>query len=249
MDILETHAYDRRQRRNMSCVLFLSLLPFFLLAAVYFYFWVPVQSPSVLAAASKCAPVLSLALLVLSYNGGPSLLGVAGGLLFSAGGDICLIWPELFLHGMASFSIAHLLYSASFLSEKYHSHSSSSIAFILYFILWTVGIGAYVYLLPFLQRQPDSAIVTPAAGVYGVLLTIMGTLAVRSHRPLTMLGGLAFQASDLILSLQHFGVTGHVEYGEEAVMAMYYLAQLLIAVGDVIVRTDQLDEFKKSKRS
>ncbi|CDQ91435.1 unnamed protein product [Oncorhynchus mykiss] len=103
MDILETAAYDRRQRRNTYCVLLLSLSPFFLAIAVYFYLWIPDSSPSIFAAAIKAAPVISLALLVLSYKGGRSLLGVAGGLIFSAGGDCCLIWPELFLHGNESF--------------------------------------------------------------------------------------------------------------------------------------------------
>lgn len=154
MDILETHAYHRRQRRNkvqftsiysqyffissstllsetrwkgdvwnhnlnllryknlmhlslfflfvhfyQSCALFLSLLPFFLSAALYFYLWTPASPPSIMSAGVKSAPVLLLAAVVLSWNGGQSVLGVVGGLVFSAVGDCCLVWPELFLHG------------------------------------------------------------------------------------------------------------------------------------------------------
>ncbi|TRY59806.1 hypothetical protein DNTS_035235 [Danionella cerebrum] len=99
MDILETSAYDRRQRRNTCCVLLLYLLPFLASSVIYFYLWIPDTAPSLLAAGIKAAPILSLVLLVLIYNGGRSLLGVAGGLLLSAGGDFCLIWPELFIHG------------------------------------------------------------------------------------------------------------------------------------------------------
>lgn len=84
---------------NQSCALFLSLLPVFLSAALYFYLWTPDSPPSIMSAGVKSAPVLLLAAVVLSWNGGQSVLGVVGGLVFSAVGDCCLVWPELFLHG------------------------------------------------------------------------------------------------------------------------------------------------------
>ncbi|KAL2100880.1 hypothetical protein ACEWY4_002641 [Coilia grayii] len=250
MDILETHAFDSRQRRNACCVLFLSLLPFFLSAAAYFHLWLPDPSPSVVAAAAKCAPVVCLALVVLSHNGLGSLLGVAGGLLFSAGGDVCLIWPELFLHGMGSFAVAHLLYSLCFLSERYINLSrTSSLSTLLYVLLWLVGAGAYVYLFPFLQQAPDGSVLTPAVGVYVLLIVAMATLALRTRRALTLLGSLAFVASDLCLALQEFKVTPQHEYGQHVVMVTYYLAQLLIALGDIRAKVDENDEFRKWKRS
>lgn len=82
-----------------SCALLFSLLPFFLSSALYFYLWTPELVPSLVSAGVKSAPTLLLAAAVLSWNGGQSLLGVAGGLIFSAVGDCCLIWPELFIHG------------------------------------------------------------------------------------------------------------------------------------------------------
>ncbi|XP_041940901.1 lysoplasmalogenase [Alosa sapidissima] len=250
MDILETHAYDSRKRRNASCVLFLSLFPFFLSAAAYFYLWLPDPSPSVVSAAAKSAPVICLALVVLTNNGMGSLLGVAGGLLFSAGGDICLIWPELFLHGMGSFAAAHLLYSLCFLTERYTYFSSSSTFFyVLYLLLWLLGGGVYIHLLPYLQKVPDAAVLTPGVGVYVLLIVIMATLALRTRRPLTLLGSLVFMVSDMCLALQHFGVIPPHEYGQHVVMATYYLAQLLIAVSDVRAKADENDEFKKWKRS
>ncbi|XP_038844272.1 lysoplasmalogenase [Salvelinus namaycush] len=249
MDILETAAYDRRQRRNTYCVLFLFLSPFFLAIAVYFYLWIPDSSPSVLAAAIKAAPVISLALLVLSYKGGRSLLGVAGGLIFSAGGDCCLIWPELFLHGMASFALAHLLYSLTFLSTRYSSLSpSSSLSYFFCLLLWLLGGGLYAYLFPFLQKTPDAAALTPGVGVYVALIVLMATLAVRTRRPLIMLGSLIFMTSDLTLALQTFKVTEPLEHGRHIVMTTYYLAQLLIAVGD-IKAVEGGDEFAKWKKS
>ncbi|KAL7860647.1 hypothetical protein AOLI_G00169960 [Acnodon oligacanthus] len=251
MDILDTDAYDRKQRRNMSCVLFLSLLPFFAFTAVYFYLWIPESAPSLLAAGVKSAPVLSLSLMVLNYNGGRSLLGVAGGLLLSAGGDICLIWPGLFLHGMGCFALAHLLYSLSFLSSRYSLHTYSSFGiYILYLLLWGVTGGAYVYLLPFLQNSPDPSVFVPAVLGYTFLIVVMATLGARTRHTLVMLGGLVFVASDLTLALQHFKVIESLEHGRHIVMATYYLAQLLIAVGDVKAKmAEEADEFRKWKRS
>ncbi len=91
-----------------TCVLFIYLLPFFASCATYFYLWIPDSAPSLLAAGIKATPILCLFLLVLSYNGGWSLVGVAGGLLLSAGGDCCLIWPELFIHGKGYFFLSHI---------------------------------------------------------------------------------------------------------------------------------------------
>ncbi|XP_071768031.1 lysoplasmalogenase [Centroberyx gerrardi] len=248
MDILETDAYDKRQRRNTSCALFLYLLPFFLATAAYFYLWTPDSPPSIVAAGVKAAPTLLLAVLVLSWNGGQSVLGVAGGLVFSAVGDCCLIWPELFIHGMGAFAVAHLQYSLTFLSTRYATYSSSSWTRFLYLILFVVGGGFYIYLYPYLQKTPDSALLTPAVGVYIALIALMATLAIRTRRAATLLGSLSFMVSDLMLALQFFKVTAPLEHGNTIVMVTYYLAQLLIAVGDVKA-VENKDDFSKWKRS
>ncbi|KAI4873618.1 hypothetical protein NFI96_016685 [Prochilodus magdalenae] len=234
MDIFDMDAYDLKHRRITSWALFVSLLPFFAFTAVYFYLWIPESEPSLLAAAVKAAPVLSLALMVLYYNGGWSLLGVAGGLLFSAGGDICLIWPNFFFLGMGSFAVAHVLYCISFLSSRYSSHSSTSYTiYIIYAVLWGTAGGAFLYMLPSLQKSPESKVLVPVVGGYTFLLVLMATLGVRTRHLLVMLGGIVFMVSDLTLAMQQFKVIEHLEYGRQIVMVTYYLAQLLIAVGDV----------------
>ncbi|KAJ8251048.1 hypothetical protein GJAV_G00216660 [Gymnothorax javanicus] len=248
MDILDTDAYDRRQRRNSSCVLSLFLLPFFISSFLYFYLWIPQNAPSLFAAAVKCSPALSLAALLLVYNGGRSLFGVAGGLLFSACGDCCLIWPELFLHGMAAFAMAHLLYSITFLSKRYSSYSSSSTTLYLSVVMWLMALCAYFYLLPFLQKRADSTILTPAVGVYMVLLVAMVTLALHTRQSVTAMGSVVFLVSDLALALQTFGVVDPLAEGRAVIMTTYYLAQLLIAVGDVKAGSDVGDGIRKWKR-
>ncbi|XP_040045903.1 lysoplasmalogenase [Gasterosteus aculeatus] len=252
MDILETDAFDRRQRRNMSCALLLSLLPFFLSAALFFYLWTPDSSASIMSAGVKSAPVLLLAAAVLSWNGGQSVLGVVGGLIFSAVGDCCLVWPDLFLPGMAAFGVAHLLYSFTFLSSRYSAYSSSSSSSIwirsLYLILFMIGGGFYIYMYPFLQKAPDSGVLLPAVGVYIALIVLMGSLAIRTRNMATLLGSLVFMVSDLSLALQVFKVVAPMEHGHVVVMVTYYLAQLLIAVGDVNAANSN-DDIAKWKRS
>ncbi|XP_041813888.1 lysoplasmalogenase [Chelmon rostratus] len=247
MDILDTDAFDRRQRRNMSWALLFSLLPFFLSAALYFYLWTPDLPSSITAAGVKSAPTLLLAAVVLSWNGGQSVLGVGGGLIFSAVGDCCLVWPELFLHGMGAFAVAHLLYSLTFLSSRYAAYSSSSWTRFLSLILFMVGGGFYIYVYPFLQKAPDSDLLIPAVGVYIFLITLMGTLAIRTRHTATLLGSLSFMLSDMTLALQVFKVAP-MTHGQIVVMATYYLAQLLIAVGDMKA-VEYKDDFAKWKRS
>jgi len=250
MDILETHAYDRRQRRNTTFILFLTLIPFFLATAAYFYLWPPDSSPSVMAAGVTSAPVVLLALTVLSWSGAQSVLGVAGGLVFSAAGDCCLIWPELLLPGMAAFAVAHLLYSLAFRSARYSTYSSLSSACsrFIYVVLFVLGGGVYVYLFPFLQKLPDPGVLAPAVGVYMCLLVLMGGSAIQTRRAATLLGAVSFGVSDLMLSLKLFNVMEQVEHGYAINMVAYYLAQLLIAVGDIqaVENKDDLGKWKRS---
>ncbi|XP_054615836.1 lysoplasmalogenase [Dunckerocampus dactyliophorus] len=246
MDILETHAYDRRQRRNMSCALLLSLSPFFWTSAMYFYLWTPDSPASILLAGVKSAPTLLLAGAVLSWKGGQSFVAV--GLILSAVGDFCLVWPEFFLHGMAAFAVAHLLYSLTFLSHRYKTYSSSSCASLLYLILVLIGGGFFIYLYPFLQKEPNSDVLIPAVGVYIVLIMLMGMLAMRTQRAFTTLGSLFFMVSDFALALQVFKVIAPVQHGQTVVMVTYYLAQLLISVGDMKA-VEKKNDFGKWKRA
>ncbi|XP_020778358.1 lysoplasmalogenase [Boleophthalmus pectinirostris] len=248
MDILETDAYDRRQRRNMSCVLFLYLVPFFLATAVYFYLWTPESVGSSVSAGAKTAPALLLAAVVLSWNGLHSVLGVAGGLVFSAVGDFCLIWPDqMFLHGMAAFAVAHLFYSLTFLSSRYSSESSSKWPRLFYPILFLIGGAVYIHLYPYLQKAPNPDLLVPGVGVYILMITLMGCMAIRTRRFITVLGSLVFMVSDLTLAVQVFKVAP-IEHGNIIVMVTYYLAQLLIAVGDVKA-VESTDDFSKWKRA
>lgn len=148
---------------------------------------------------------------------------------------------------MGAFAVAHLLYSLTFLSSRYAAYSSSSWTRFLSLILFMVGGGFYIYVYPFLQKAPDSDLLIPAVGVYIFLITLMGTLAIRTRHTATLLGSLSFMLSDMTLALQVFKVAP-MTHGQIVVMATYYLAQLLIAVGDMKA-VEYKDDFAKWKRS
>lgn len=152
------------------------------------------------------------------------------------------------LPGMGAFAVAHVLYTFTFLSSRYATFSSSSWLRLLYLILFLCGGGFYIYLYPFLQKAPDSDVIIPAVGVYVFLIILMGILAVRTRNTATVLGGLSFIVSDISLSLQLFKVIAPMKHGNALVMVTYYLAQLLIAVGDVKA-VENKDGFSKWKRS
>lgn len=152
---------------------------------------------------------------------------------------------------MACFALAHLLYSLSFLTSRYSSHSSSSYGLTFFcLLLWGASGGIYFYLLPFLQKTPEPEVFVPAVGGYALLIVLMATLAARTRRPLVLLGGLVFMVSDFTLALQQFNVVEHLEHGRHIVMTTYYLAQVLIAIGDIkAAMAEEADEIHKWKRS
>ena len=125
---------------------------------------------------------------------------------------------------------------------------SSSLSVLLYIVVFGLGVAFYIYIYPFLQKAPDSALLTPGVGVYVGLLTLMANLALRTSKVVTILGSVSFLVSDSVLALQVFKVCAAMEHGHAVVMVTYYLAQMLIAMGDVLAVEDQ-DDFSKWKRS
>lgn len=153
-----------------------------------------------------------------------------------------------YLSGVGAFAAAHLLYSLTFLTSRYATYSSSSWSRFLYLILLVVAGGFYTYLYPFLKKDPRVDVLVPVVGVYVVVITLMGALAIRSRHTLTLLGSLSFIVSDMSLALQVFNVIPPIKHGNTVVMVTYYLAQLLIAVGD-IKATETRDDFSKWKKT
>lgn len=119
---------------------------------------------------------------------------------------------------------------------------------MLYLTLCTIGGSFYIYIYPFLQKAPNPDVLVPAVAVYFVLIILMGMLAIRTRHTLTLLGSLSFIVSDMSLALQVFKVTAPMKHGHLTVMLTYYLAQMLIAVGDIKADKNR-EDYAKWKRS
>lgn len=152
--------------------------------------------------------------------------------------------------GMVAFAVAHILYSITFISGSYaeRASSSSSSLWFIYLSLFTIGGGFYVYMYPFVQKADDADKLVPAVAVYIFLIVLMGSLAFRTRNMLTVLGSVSFMVSDITLALQVFKAITPTINGEYVIMSTYYLAQLLIALGDINA-SENKDDFSKWKRS
>uniref|UniRef100_A0A8I3W851 Lysoplasmalogenase TMEM86B n=1 Tax=Callithrix jacchus TaxID=9483 RepID=A0A8I3W851_CALJA len=191
------------------------LIPFILSCCVYFCLWIPEDQPSWVAALVKCLPIFCLAgfLWVVSPGGSYTRL-LQGALLCSAVGDACLIWPEAFLHGVAAFATAHLLYLWAF------GLSPPKPGLLLLIFLAS---GPYLILM-LLHLELD--MVLPVAA-YGLILMAMlwrGLVWGGSAG----WGALLFTLSDGVLAWDAFAQP--LPHARLAIMTTYYAAQLLISL-------------------
>ena len=183
-----------------------------------------------LSAMLKVLPILALAAVVAW--GPPSVdaryaTWLVGGLLASAMGDVCLVWPErFFTRGLASFLIAHCFYVGAFASGA----AAGGMAWP-----WLAGIlGAAAILLarlwPLLGRVRGAVLVYVA-----VIAVMVWTAARRAGAPATpvpsgvlaLAGALLFMTSDAVLALNRFA--RRIPAAHAVVMLTYYAAQTLIA--------------------
>jgi uncharacterized membrane protein YhhN len=180
-----------------------------------------------LAAALKGVPIALLAALVA---GEPAAVDeryrwlIVAGLLCSLVGDLCLTVPTGFVPGLASFLVAHLVYTAAFLPGGH-----DGVALLAPFAL----VGGLMLALLWRHLGRDK----PAVAVYVAAIVVMGwRAAVRAETPTTpspsdalaLVGAVLFMASDGILAFDRF--VGRFAAADAAVMTTYYAAQSLIAL-------------------
>jgi uncharacterized membrane protein YhhN len=183
-----------------------------------------------LAGVLKPVPIAILAALVALGAGpvGPGYRSlVVAALVFSMMGDVCLIFPERFTLGLASFLVAHLLYLAAFAPAGPWDGG----AWLWLVPFAGVALAMFAYLSPHLGAKRG-----PVA-VYVAVIALMGWRAVvRATAPdvpapsgaLAAAGALVFMVSDGVLAVDRFA--HRFRAAEAIVMATYYAAQILIAL-------------------
>ncbi|XP_032869128.1 lysoplasmalogenase-like protein TMEM86A [Amblyraja radiata] len=223
------------------------LVPFAISLCLYFGLWLPTSSPSWFSALLKCLPALCLAVFVLArgFSAGrsrPYSRNILVGLLISFVGDIFLNWADqgFFDHGVVTFGLVHLCYTLAMGIRPLMPG--------LALLMFLASGGLLALLWPCL---PSTATIPLA--VYSAALALMSWRAVaRWWRPpqggargsaSAAMGAVLFIVSDFALALDRF--CSPLPHGRLAVMATYYLAQMLIAISVL----DQADPDSLWKRN
>lgn len=195
-----------------------SLSPFLLTCTAYFLLWIPEDPPSRVGALVKCLPVLCLVGLLRAGpgpgSGGDYSLRLQAALLFSALGDVFLIWPEKFLYGVLAFGGAQLLYAWAFGFRPLRP------GLLVPIVLASLPFSG----LLLLHLPPD--LVLPLSAYALALATMLWRGLARGGS--ARWGALLFAASDSLLSWHTF--LQPLARGRLLIMATYYAAQLLITL-------------------
>jgi uncharacterized membrane protein YhhN len=188
-----------------------------------------------------CLPLDPFAGLVIIKGGGVSLLSVVAwrmskdmngyllalSLLLSAVGDVFLrIDPVgMFVHGLASFLVAHLVYVVLFvrLRPRPLALDGRQRALIALFIIYGLGLGSWM--------MPHLGAHTVPVLVYAAVICLMGIACVIAgfSNLWVLTGAVLFMSSDTALAIDKFimpldGIGWYI-------WPSYYLGQLLIMTG------------------
>ncbi|XP_039267153.2 lysoplasmalogenase TMEM86A-like [Styela clava] len=236
------------------------LVPFLKTACVYMVLVPEINPPNIVVAILKCLPMLSLCIFVLWFDGfgftsrHQYSRRILAGLLLSTLGDFCLVYTDegYFIHGVACFGIAHLMYIFAFGFRPLRPQ--------IYLLLSCVGFAIYWYIYAGLT---DTVL---KFSVLGYILVIVGMnwravakirnlsdlkagVTSSSHKKWTHLvaciGSVLFLISDCCLAINRFH--SPVTHQRWIVMTTYYLAQLAIALS--VVKNRNVDLIRRRKLS
>ncbi len=184
----------------------------------------PEFTGSVVIKVLAVAPLALIAFRVLRDRDG---LLLANSLTFSTLGDMFLgiDGERLFVFGLASFLIAHLLYIVLFVRNRSKSVISSAGQKVLAALVMIFSVAMFAWLWPNLGdlKLPVAA--------YLCAITGMGVTATRAgfRAPWVVIGAMLFIVSDSLIAVGKF--KSPIEYGNYLIWATYYIGQLFIALG------------------
>ncbi|MFI5176651.1 MAG: lysoplasmalogenase [Terriglobia bacterium] len=185
--------------------------------------WQP-YSGSVVIKAMSILPLALLAFRLLHSREG-FVLGFS--LLFSSLGDVFLaIDPvRLFVFGLASFLIAHLMYIALFAQSWARPLRINSTRLVMIVLVVLYGVLMAHWFLPFLGNLTG-----PVLAYLGVIiLMVVAALGADFSRSWVAIGAVLFLLSDSLIAVSKFKQP--VLFRDYLVWISYYLAQYFISVG------------------
>jgi uncharacterized membrane protein YhhN len=169
-------------------------------------------------------------LAVAAFRGKLNLFALA--LLFSAAGDAFLAYDgqRLFVPGLASFLVTHVLYAVVFvLATQGTAPPKSAGRKVTLTVIPTFAIAYSAVLWPNL-----GALAIPVV-LYIAAIVVMAMLSLRVRAIEVPVGAVLFMASDSLISLEKF--LWHAAWVGPLVWITYALAQLLITRGMLSTRT------------
>jgi alkylglycerol monooxygenase len=165
----------------------------------------------------------------------PSRFGwlLVAGLAFSLAGDCFLMFPGFFIPGLVAFLIAHLFYIALF-KQGVTWFPSARALFI------TFGVGAVMYAFLFNGLKGELKV---AVAAYVIVIALMAAQAIGrafvirdKASAAVAVGACFFMLSDSLLATNKFAFA--FPMAQFAVLATYYVAQILIASNARVVVAD-----------
>jgi uncharacterized membrane protein YhhN len=164
-------------------------------------------------------------LALLAFVAGSPVLGLA--LALSTLGDILLdLDPErLFVFGLGSFLIAHVVYIFLFVRNRRRTIALGASRVLLAALVLLYSIGVSAWLLPSL-----GGLIVPVA-IYMCAITAMVVSAIlaRFQNPWIVVGAILFLISDSLLAVNKFKAP--IPYRDFLVWSTYYAGQYGIAIG------------------